>query len=69
MTSDKVYFIDTNMINYESDICDSLTYMLYKLDIGHNGVVRHWMAKELYILLRHGPDKLYNYRNDSNWWG
>ena len=60
---------DTDMIRYESDICDELMYMLYKLDIGHNKVVRYWMANELYILLKHGPDKLASHRNDHNWWG
>jgi hypothetical protein len=54
---------------HESNICDDLMYTLSRLDIGHNRVVRYWMANELYILLRHGSEQLDKHRNDNNWWG
>lgn len=54
---------------HESNICDNLMYILDKLDIGHNRVVRYWMANELYILLTEGKEALDRRRSDDNWWG
>ena len=56
-------------ISYESGICQDLMRMLSNLDIGHNRVVRHWMAEELRILLVYGAEVLMKHRLDDNWWG
>jgi hypothetical protein len=54
----------------ENGICDDLMYILSRLDIGHDRVVRYWMANDLYILLKYGSTRLEEHRrNDRNWWG
>ena len=54
----------------DSRLCDGLLHFLYRLDIGHNRTVKHWMGVELCMLLTEGKDALEEYRNrEINWWG
>lgn len=62
--------IESQRCWHESDVCDNLMYVLSRLGIGHNRIIRHWMANELYILLSQGKQALEKHRRDeANGWG
>lgn len=56
--------------HYPSTLCHGIMYLLHRLDIGHNRVLRHWMGVELHILLSQGKQALEEYRREeANGWG
>jgi hypothetical protein len=48
---------------YQFDICEDFTFMLYKLDLFHNRTVKYWYTRDLCTLLVHGKDILNELRD------